>query len=107
MDHHIANCKAKVVFSSEKAKNKNIKEYPSIRKKGKDGSSESRSVLREEEWERCDNSLHSLESILFPTSKLKSTLKHKNQDRRKNSDWDNESNKKTEFMYDDETKTIL
>jgi hypothetical protein len=45
MDHHITNCKAKVVFSSEEAENKDIKEYSSVREEGKDGPSESRSVL--------------------------------------------------------------
>jgi hypothetical protein len=44
-DHCIANCKAKVVFSSEEVENKDIKEYSSVREEGKSKPSKSRSVL--------------------------------------------------------------
>jgi hypothetical protein len=46
MNHCIANCKAKIVFSGEKAENKDIKEYFSIKKEGKGGLSKSRGVLQ-------------------------------------------------------------
>jgi hypothetical protein len=45
-NHHIANCKAKIVFSGKEAKNKDIK---GVRRKDESGPSESGSVLREEE----------------------------------------------------------
>jgi hypothetical protein len=47
-----------------------------------------------------------LESILSPASKLKPTLKHKNQNRRENSNLNDGSDEEIEFMYDDETETI-
>jgi hypothetical protein len=49
MDHCIANCKAKIVFSSEEAKNKNIKEYLDVKREDESGSSESKSMLQKEE----------------------------------------------------------
>jgi hypothetical protein len=87
-DHCIINCKAKIVFSSEEAENKDIKEYLNVRKEDKGGSSESGDMLREEKQKSSysNDSLHSLESILLPASKLKPILKHKNQDKRENSD---------------------
>jgi hypothetical protein len=44
-NHHITNYKVKVVFSSEEAENKDIKEYSSIRGEGKSGLSKSEDVL--------------------------------------------------------------
>jgi hypothetical protein len=72
--HHIAKCKAKVVFSGEDAEdNKDITQY--TRTKGgegdKGGLSESGSVLREEgrEGSYDDDPLHSSKSILPLASK--------------------------------------
>jgi hypothetical protein len=86
MDHGIANCKAKVVFSSEEAKNKDIKEYLGVRRESKSRSSKSESMLRKGERESSynDDSLHSSLSILPPASKPKLTLKHIEERRNKN-----------------------
>jgi hypothetical protein len=91
------------------AENKDIKEYSSVREEDKSGPSESGSVLQKEEQESSynDNSLHSLESILLPASKLKLILKYENHNRRENLNLDNRSDEKTEFICNNEVKTIL
>jgi hypothetical protein len=60
-DYHITNCKVKIVFFSKEAKNKNIKEYSSVKREDKSGLSKSESMLREGERE----SSYSDDSTLF------------------------------------------
>jgi hypothetical protein len=45
MDYCITNYKAKIVFTSEETKNKNIKEYLGVRREDESGSSEIEDVL--------------------------------------------------------------
>jgi hypothetical protein len=74
-DHHVADCKTKVVFSAEELEfNKNDLVYVKVyeKKEVMGGLSKIRGVLRKERWKSSysNDSLFSSKIILLPTPKL-------------------------------------